>query len=73
VTLLTFAAEHRAAALLLLLSGRHAATDQYLPPTGYKAANPQQRVQQTNDGTEKLTDANPLHKPCSAHYASSVN
>ena len=27
----------------------------------------------SNDGTNKLTDARPFHKPCSAYYVSSVN
>jgi len=70
VTLSAFAAERRAA------------IDQYLPPAGRSAANPQQRREagerwdgqtQTDRQTDRQTDAGPLHRPCSAYWAGSVS
>jgi len=57
VTLLAFAAEHRAAAQLLLGAGR-AAINRYLLPAGRTAANPPQW--RANDGRDGQTDRGTL-------------
>jgi len=60
----TFAAERRAAAPLLLSTGR-AAIGGYLLDAGRPAANPQQRSA-AGEWWDRWTDARPLHGPCSA-------
>ena len=68
-----FAVARRAAALLLLTAGR-AAIDRFHLAAGRTAANPlQRRVNGTDGQTDGRTDTRQLYRPCSAHYAGSVN
>jgi len=47
----------------------------YVAPAGRAAANqPHAAVAvDRRDKTDRRTDARPLHEPCSAHYADSIN
>ena len=66
----TAAAERRPTAPLLLSAP--AAGDRYLLPAGRSAANPP-ATDQHDRQRDGQTDARPLHRPCSAYYAGSVN
>ena len=47
------------------------AIDRYLLPVGQSSANPQ--LLRSISRTDGRTDARPFHRPCSVHYAASVN
>jgi len=50
-----------------------AAVDRYLIPTWRSAANPPVAAAAVDRRTDGRTDARPLHGPCSAYDAGSVN
>jgi len=69
MTLPAFAAERRCCMA-------PAAINRYLLPAGRSAANPSAAaaaVDRQYRQTDGRTDTRPLHRPCSAHYAGSIN
>jgi len=74
VTLLAFAAEHRAAALLLLGARRSPLSIDISCPHGaqQQTCHMLWSTDDTDTQTDGRTDARPLHRPCSAYHAPSV-
>ena len=73
ITLPTFAAEHRAAAPLLLGAWHSPRSINISCPHGAQQQTRQTPLQWSNDGTDRHTDTRPRHKPCSTYYAGNVN
>ena len=64
VTLLAFAAEHRSHSYRLI-----SATDAH---KAFSSSKPAGHLLLSNDGTDRWTNARPLHRPCSAYYEGTV-